>query len=318
MRSSTLIRTTIAAAGLGVGLLTAAPAGAASAALDARPDGAAAAPQLQTVTPEAASPIIIRFENDPPGGKPNGFRSADSPLVSFTDTLGADLSVGDFGAQSNGQALGVFGDDNSAVVLQLARPTNRVALSYGDDDPGFTNPGDLAVLRAFRNGSPVGQTTQVLNRNDIMDQRIVFEAKLFDRVVFSFVTTTPNPPTELIDDIQLNPLCDVAGTEGNDNLSGTAADEVICGGAGNDIVSGGGGNDNILGGAGNDTVNGGPGNDAIFGGPGDDIAVGGPGNDVLDTSTGRDVLDGSVGVDRCLGGPQVDTFRNCEVVTGRP
>ena len=43
----------------------------------------------------SASANTITFEAESPGSKPNGFVTAESPLVSFTDTMGAELEVFD-------------------------------------------------------------------------------------------------------------------------------------------------------------------------------------------------------------------------------
>jgi hypothetical protein len=53
--------------------------------------------------------------------------------------MGADLSVDDFGDQSRGQALIAGTDtDDSAIRITLARPTTRISMAFGNDDPGFS------------------------------------------------------------------------------------------------------------------------------------------------------------------------------------
>ena len=48
----------------------------------------------------AARADVVNFETDTTGGKPNGFMSVQSSLVSFSDSIGADLDVSNYGNQS--------------------------------------------------------------------------------------------------------------------------------------------------------------------------------------------------------------------------
>lgn len=268
-----------------------------------------ARPAAQAV-PTAPPPITIDFADDRAGSKPAGFASVASPAVAFGDTAGAGLQLGDYGAQGRGHALGTLTREGTLRIV-LARPSTRIALAFGNDDPGFTDPGDEAVLTLFRGAVAVGQVRVPLNRNDVMDQTIAYGPQaLFDRAEFAFDLARPGGGVvELIDDVVVSPLCTVAGTEGPDRLYGTAGPDVVCGGGGDDVISARGGDDTVYAGLGDDTVEAGAGADVVQGGPGDDALSAGPGDDLLLGNEGRD---------RCDGGTGADTARACEARAGVP
>lgn len=273
-----------------------------------RPKGAPralpeAAPLPQAAAP-GAPPIVIDFRGDTPGGKPNGFASVAARGVTFSDTLGADLEVGAF-VEGHGQALAVFPDDESGLRITLARPTTRISLAFGNDDPCCSDPGDDAVLTLFRGALMVGEVRVPMNRNDVMDQTISYGPQaLFDRAEFRYdVDPARGGLIEVVDDIVIAPLCTIAGIGASDVLNGTDGPDVICGGGGGDTINAKGGNDTVFAGVGNDRVDGGPGNDVLRGGTGNDVLVGGGGNDLLDGNEGRDLCDGGSGT---------DTARSCE------
>jgi hypothetical protein len=149
--------------------------------------------------------VTIDFESDTIGPQPNGFVSVDSPLVSFTDSVGADLTIYDYGWQSHGQALGVNTDyDDSRLIMDFGVTVNSLSLEFGNDDPVASAPGDQAVLTAFLNSVQVGQAFVEMNRNDIMDQSISLSGINFDRATF-FYDVTHIPPyaglIEVVDNI---------------------------------------------------------------------------------------------------------------------
>lgn len=264
----------------------------------------------------AASPITVDFEGDAAGGKPNGYVSPSSPLLSFYDTNGANLSVADFGNQSHGKGLAVNGDDNSALEIRLAAPTSRLSLAFGNDHPGIADATDKAVLTLYRGATQVSQVAVTVNANDVMDQTVTqASGPVFDRATFQYVdfSGTPLNLIEVVDDIQVAPLCTVVGTEGNDVLSGTSGDDVICGGGGSDSITAKGGADLVFAGPGNDTINAGGGLDVVNGGRGNDNILGAAGADVLRGHEGRDRFNGGTGSDRCEGGPGRDQATKCEV-----
>ncbi len=152
-----------------------------------------------------ASIHTIDFESDTIGEKSNGFVSNDSALVAFSDSLTPPdgLRIEDFGFQSDGQGLGVFGDDESELILDFAVTVDALSLEFGNDDPFFSNEGDRAVLTVFDGAVQVGQTSVVLNRNDILDQSISFSGVQFNRATFLYDVSTDGL-IEIVDNIQFN------------------------------------------------------------------------------------------------------------------
>ncbi|MHC4547839.1 MAG: PEP-CTERM sorting domain-containing protein [Planctomycetota bacterium] len=148
--------------------------------------------------------IWIDFESDPTGAKPNGWASADSPLVRFHDTVGSGLYVADFGIQSNGQALSVSSDfDDSALLMRFGRNMGSISFEFGNDDPFFSQPGDLAILKLFNQGILVGEVRVPMNRNDRMDQRIGFIGSSFDTAIFKYAVSPNIGLIEIVDNIHL-------------------------------------------------------------------------------------------------------------------
>src|SRR5688572_5414476 len=93
----------------------------------------------------------INFDLDTPGAKPNGFTSLDSAIVHFTDSNRANLDVVDLGAgQTIGQSLRVQTDGgDSSLIMDFDVAVCQISLAFGNDDPGFSNAGDRAVLTVF-------------------------------------------------------------------------------------------------------------------------------------------------------------------------
>ena len=268
----------------------------------------------------STSNMLITFTGDTTGSKPNGWFSAESSQVFFASE-GSSLTVADYGQQSKGKGLSTSADVAGVLQIQLAAPTIRISVAFGNDDPNFTAPGAKVVMELFRGATPVLTKSVVMNRNDVMDQRITQDAgPVFDRARITYATATGGPLDliEIVDDIQVNALCSVWGTEGKDTLTGTAGDDVICGGGGNDVIDAQAGNDLVWAGDGNDTVDGGVGLDRLTGGAGDDIVLGKDGADVLIGKEGADRLDGGTGTDNCDGGPGTDTAISCETRTSFP
>lgn len=275
----------------------------------------------------ATTPVdsSITFSGETAGAKPDGYASAEFPGMLFSDTIGASVQVGDFGVQSHGLAVATAGNPFGALEMRLTGPTTGFSFAFGNDDPGLMNGTDLAQLTLFRGATQVDQVDVNVNANDVMDQRIGYAGgRLFNRAVFQYVDGAGSPlgVTEVADDVEVAPLCTIAGGPGNNVLTGTAAADVICGDTGNDVINGGRGRDliypgpgrdRVVGGRGNDTVLAGRGNDNVLGGRGNDDLRGGPGRDRLSGNSGRDFLRGGSGRDTCIGGPNFDQSRSCAV-----
>lgn len=165
----------------------------------------------------ADAEVVITFESDSLGARPNGFASVESPLLTFRDTVGADLSIFDGGIQSIGHAVHVAGDqDGSSLEMNFSVPVNFLSLAFGNDDPGYTNPGDLATLIAFSGAIQVAQVSVVLNRDDIMNQTIQLSGITFNRATFAYTNPAGTPFTgggaastgliEVVDNIHFQPV----------------------------------------------------------------------------------------------------------------
>jgi hypothetical protein len=239
--------------------------------------------QALTGAPATAAvpgPIAINFTGEPSGAQANGYSPTGG--VTFSDTIGADLEVEDFGGQSHGQGLAVNPDDSSALTIALPNPALSISLAFGNDHPGVVDATDLASLTLFRGATQVGKVLKNVNANDLMDQRIKFSrGRLFNRAVFVYVDAAESPKNliEIVDDIKVGPICTVVGTAGNDNLNGTSGHDVICASGGKDTIRAGGGHDLIFAGDGRDRVFGGRGGDRLIGGEGRDYCHGGAGTD---------------------------------------
>lgn len=140
---------------------------------------------------------LVTFDSDPTGGKANGFMSVDSSHVIFNDTVGSGLDVGDYGSQSNFTNGLAVNDDTDGGILEMLFDcmVTSLSLDFGNDDPSYTNPGDLAVLTTYVNALQVGQTTVVMNRNDDMDQTITSTGPAFNRATFAYTDPATLPFT---------------------------------------------------------------------------------------------------------------------------
>src|SRR5688572_3079537 len=151
---------------------------------------------ITVVTPHTRAEQLVTFELDPIGARPNGFQSIESPFVSFHDTVGDVMTIVNFPPQTIGNSLRVLADINgSAVQMNFTAPIVFLSLSFGNDDPNNTIPGDLATLSLFDGATQVGQTSVVLNRDDIMNQTIEFSGVPFDRAIFGYTNSSGSPFT---------------------------------------------------------------------------------------------------------------------------
>ena len=159
---------------------------------------------LAAASATLAQTIMIDFESDATGNLPNGWMSVDSAQVSFSDSMGADLQLADWGNQSNGQGLAVFGDDPSFLIMDFTTSMQSITLWFGNDDSCCSNAGDEAVLAVFSGATQIDEVRVVMNRNDNMDQSISFTGAGFDRATFFYDVSTSGL-IEVVDDIELEP-----------------------------------------------------------------------------------------------------------------
>ncbi len=152
----------------------------------------------------AAQATVIDFNTVATGSKANGFTVAG---VSFSDSMGSDLSVANYGHQSNNSnALAIFSDDASVLKMAFSTLNNSLSLSFGNDDSCCSAAGNIALLRVFFGGVQVGQSVVTLNRNDQMDQSILFTGANFDSATFAYANSSFNPINliEIVDNIEFS------------------------------------------------------------------------------------------------------------------
>ena len=162
---------------------------------------------LMLAVPVAANADLVTFSSDPTGMKANGWKSVESSLLAFTDSVGSGLDVRDYGHQSNGKALGIYSDhDDSGLWMDFDVPVTSLSLSFGNDDAGWSSAGDQAHLVAYLAGTKVGETFVTMNRNDVMDQSIAVSGVTFDKAFFKYEVNPSQGLTEVVDDIMFTPI----------------------------------------------------------------------------------------------------------------
>lgn len=156
--------------------------------------------------PAMSSTVTIDFETDTLVNVPNGFVSDDSGIVSFTGTNGSNLRIRDFNSQSDGRALGVFPDGPGELQMDFTQNVSGLTLAFGNDDPGFSNPGDRAWLTGWLGGTLVETVNVVMNRDDIMNQTIALTA-VVDQAFFYYGDAAGNAIRliEIVDNISFTP-----------------------------------------------------------------------------------------------------------------
>ncbi len=163
---------------------------------------------LATAFAAPALATTIDFEDQSSGGKPNGYTVAG---VTFTDTMGANLSVQNGGAQTNGLSLIISGDDVSRLQMDFATNATDISMTFGNDDPGYTSATDQAWLTLWLGGIQVSATSVTLNRNDVMDQSIGINGVTFDQAFFWYGNASGAPIglIEAVDNITFSDAAEV-------------------------------------------------------------------------------------------------------------
>ena len=150
----------------------------------------------------------ITFEADTFGFKPNGFQSVESDLVRFSASgeFGALVIGENFGAMEliGTRGLVVFGSPDTRLIMDFSVPIASLGLFYGNDEFFSTIDGDRAFLMAYQNDVLIGQTSVLLNRNDIIDQSITFAGAAFNRATFHY--TAGLFLAETVDNITFQPV----------------------------------------------------------------------------------------------------------------
>ena len=146
----------------------------------------------------------ITFESDPLGLYPNGIISVESSLVLFRTSPGGGVVISEnFGEFIGTRGLAVQGTPVH-LIMDFAVPVTSLSLFFGNDDPFITSPGDTAILEVFLDGVLVGQTTVLMNRNDLADQQISFSATTFNSATFRF--SQQFFLSETVDNVEFTPV----------------------------------------------------------------------------------------------------------------
>lgn len=146
---------------------------------------------------------LINFETDTAGVKSNGFTSNSSPVVHFSDSNGQGLSIGNYGYQGDGLSLSVSSDyDDSWLIMDFDIFADSLSIAFGNDDDGYSYPGDLAILTLFNGVNQVGVVSTAMNRNDIMDQVLSFSGTPFNRATFYYDVNPSVGLIEIVDNVE--------------------------------------------------------------------------------------------------------------------
>lgn len=167
--------------------------------------GAALALGLLAAGQATAAPI--NFEGLAPASVANGTTIGG---ITFSDSIGGGLIIDNYGSQGLGtRSLAVFGDDPSVLIMNLNGTYAGITLNFGNDDPRFSQAGDVALLTVFLGAAQVGQVAVTLNRNDTMDQFITFGSSQFDNATFGYARPDGQGGysliglTEIVDEIEV-------------------------------------------------------------------------------------------------------------------
>lgn len=162
---------------------------------------------LMFAAPAIAAPIVIDFEADSIGGRNNGFSAVGFPGVTFSDTMGADLSIysglpTECGNAAN-KCLVVFSDDTGGLRMDFAAQATSLSLDFGNDQNGFVFAGDVGLLTVYLNGIQVGQASTLVNLDDIMNQSVGISGVSFDSATFFYADANGNARNliEVVDNI---------------------------------------------------------------------------------------------------------------------
>ena len=147
----------------------------------------------------------------------------DSTVVSFNNTGASPLMVYFSGiGETVGNGLIALSDDTTGLEMVFSIPQTSLSLDFGNDQAGYANPGDLAVLTLFQGATQVAQFTVAMNCNDLMDQSIagLFGAG-FDRATFFYTNSSLDPIalTECVDNITFAPTPGAAALLGLGGLA---------------------------------------------------------------------------------------------------
>ena len=164
---------------------------------------------LVTAAVLATSALVANAETITFSGVSTGAKSDGYTLggISFSDSIGSNLYVADYGDQSHGSALSVGSDDGSMLEMSFGNATS-LSLEFGNDDPEHSHSGDRAWLKTYFDDTLVGSTWVKLNRDDDMNQTISLSGGTFNNAVFYYGNASGSAISliEVVDNINLGPV----------------------------------------------------------------------------------------------------------------
>jgi hypothetical protein len=162
-----------------------------------------------------AQTVLLNFESESAGIKPNGYSPAGHPDVKFYDTVGADLTVNKYTGKGIGnRTLAVFFDeDGSKLRIDFAKPMSALSFYFGNDDTttGRLASSDRAWLEIWNGTTMIARLSMALNLDKAANQVFSYSGSPFTQAYFWYGTSTGSPFTvgafgytgmiEMVDDI---------------------------------------------------------------------------------------------------------------------
>ncbi len=157
------------------------------------------------MSPASAKADIITFELDPLLlTLPDGYRSVESSILRFSGSRPSSLFIRpETGEMEFFGTRGLAVESTPGVFMDFDLPVNSLSLWFGNDHPLQIEEGDTAILQVFMDGVFVGETTVLLNRDNIINQQILFSGAVFNRATFHFST---GRTVETVDNIEFTPV----------------------------------------------------------------------------------------------------------------
>lgn len=165
---------------------------------------------MEKAQPSTAA--VVTFKSDTPGARSNNV-SNNSPLVSFSDSMGNDLFVENYSPQTSGKRRGTF-----PFLVNLfssifwnndpAHSSRHNSLIFGNNNPAYSSPDDIAKLDILNNNMLLNTVSVPLNRNDLAAQIIPFSGAFSNEPAFTYNNssgTSINGLEEVVDNVTFTP-----------------------------------------------------------------------------------------------------------------
>jgi hypothetical protein len=172
---------------------------------------------LVSAAATASASIFVNFDSDTAAvNLLDPFTSVDSPLIHFSDSVGAELFVVSFDGSN---ALAVLDDDDSGLLMEFDFIASALSLEIGN--ASLANFGDTAELIVLLGGVEVDSVTVALNGTDAIDQTISYAGGSFDSAFLRY--NVAGGLTEVVDNIEVAPAAPSVPEPGAGFLFGVGA-----------------------------------------------------------------------------------------------